>query len=239
MKISRVLGAIALAFIVVGCTAIPEVPYDRMTAGNIKTIGILDPSIPQDASVILATSPGQSFGLVGALVDASLQENRERSFKKMVQAQNFSARDTFMSRLTQRLEMNGYTTAKVSATRPGSNFFSKYPSEMNVDALLDLVVENYGYIAAGVGQSAPYRPRFAAKIRLVRASDSTVLMQDTVIYNAYETYANEAKGVVTIAPNGNYAYPDFNSMEANPEQAVTGLQDAINQSADAIGNLLR
>jgi hypothetical protein len=234
----RVILAVILPLVVVlaGCATTPQIPYDRMTAGEIKAIGIVTPKFPNRATVILATTVGQSFGLVGALVDAGLQEGRDSSFDKMVKAQNFVAQDAFMQRLTETLQGHGYTVSNISAMRTRDGFMDKYPMEPT-DAYLDLVVTSYGYIAAGIGNSTPYRPRFAVQVRLVRASDSSVLMQDTVLYNPY-TPGGETKAI-TISPDPAYEYATFDALESSSEKAVTGLQDAVYRSADAVGNLLR
>lgn len=228
---------VPLFAVLAGCSTLPEIPYDRMTAGEIKSIGIVTPKFPNEASMILATSVGQSFGLVGALVDAGLQEGRESSFKKMVTAQNFVAHDAFMQHLSAALQDHGYTLSDVSAMRRQDNFVDKYPTGSS-DAYLDLVVLNYGYIAAGIGNSTPYRPIVSVKVRLVRAIDSSVLMQDTVLYNPYNAAGGTAKAI-TISPNPAYEFTTFGDLEEKPEMAVKGLEDAIHQSAAAVANLLR
>ena len=237
MKKTLLVLLVPLFAVLAGCSTLPEIPYDRMTAGEIKSIGIVSPKFPNEASVILATSVGQSFGLVGALVDAGLQEGRENSFKKMVQTQNFAAQDVFMQRLSAALQEHGYTLSDVSATRRQDNFVDKYPAGSS-DAYLDMVVVNYGYIAAGIGDSTPYRPMVSVKVRLVRATDSSVLMQDTVLYNPYNVAGGTAKAV-TISPNPSYEFTTFDDLEEKPEMAVKGLEDAIHQSAAAVANLLR
>ena len=222
--------------VLAGCASVPQIPYDRMTAGEIKTIGVVTPKFPNRATVVLATSVGQSFGLVGALVDAGLQDGRDSSFKKMVDAQNFVAQDAFMQRLSETLQSHGYTVSNISAMRTRDGFMDKYPTEP-ADAYLDLVVTSYGYIAAGVSSSTPYRPRFAVQVRLVRASDSSVLLQDVVLYNAF-TPGGEPKAI-TISPDPAYEYETFDALESSSDMAVVGLQDAVYKSADAVGNLMR
>ncbi len=220
-----------------GCATTPEIPYDRTTAGEIKSIAIVTPKFPDEASVVLATTVGQSFGLVGALVDAGLEEGRENSFKKMVLAQNFSAQDAFIQRLSEVLQGHGYAISDVSAERRQDKFVDKYPTGSS-DAYLDLVVMNYGYSAAGIGNSTPYRPIVSLQVRLVRASDSSVLMQDTVLYNPYNAAGGTANAI-TISPNPSYEFTTFSELESKPDMAVRGLEDAIHQSAAAVGNLLR
>ena len=186
MTFRRTIVAIVVAIVVSGCAALPEIPYDRMGAGEIKRIGLIPPSLPKSASVILASSPGQSFGLVGAIVDATLQARREGHFRMFLEDEHFSTQDVFTGRLKQQIEMQGYTVTTVNAIRSGPNFVTKFPMDSDVDAFLDVLVTNYGYISAGVGNDTPYRPQFLVQVRLIRAKDSAVLLQDTIVYNPYK-----------------------------------------------------
>ena len=142
-----------------------------------------------------------------------------------------------MQQLSATLQEHGYTVTDATAQRRQDNFIDKYPSGSS-DAYLDMVVMSYGYIAAGIGDSTPYRPIVSLKVRLVRASDSSVLMQETVLYNPYNAGGGMAMAL-TISPNPSYQFTDFDDLEKMPEMAVKGLEDAIHQSAAAVANLLR
>jgi hypothetical protein len=240
MRNHSIVGAlVAVGLLLSACAGLQEIPYDRMSLGQVKTIGIITPSAPKEASVILATSVGQSFGLVGALVDAGLQANRETHFKAIVAKEQFSAQDVFLVRLKEQLEMRGYMVSDVSAARPSSKFLDKYPDNPGVDAYLDVVVSNYGYVSAGIGSSTPYRPHFLLQVRLVQAKTSQVLMQDTVFYNPVGPYAAGSNKAVTITPAPAYNFVDFDRLEADPHLTVEGLRDAAYQSADMVSSLLR
>jgi hypothetical protein len=239
MKTHSLIGALLVGFLISGCAGLPEIPYDRMSAGQIRNVGILTPSMPKDASVILASSVGQSFGLVGAIVDAELQANRERHFKTIVTQQKFSIQDTFLDRLKEQLQTRGFMVSAVTVARPSAKFLEKYPTAGDVDAYLDLVVTNYGYVSAGIGSSTPYRPLFLMQVRLVNAKTSSVLMQDSILYNPVGPAVGNGQKAVTISPAPMYEFPDFDRLEATPQTAVEGLRDAAYQSADSVGNLLK
>jgi hypothetical protein len=259
MRYGFVPSALAIAFVVTGCSSIPEVAYNRMSAGKIKTIAVPTPSIPSDPSVQRALAPRQKYGMVGTLADTFHANN----LKQLALRHNFSVPDAFLSRLTQQLEANGYRVTNVSTPRSGTGFLENYPNSSGVDAYLDVVVTKYGYTAAGSGSNMSYRPQFHAKVRLVRASDAAVLMQDTVIYNANDSFnvitadsdrANTGLKTVAYEPYGSlndtksadpnaqaaaHAYPHFSEIVANSAHAVTGLEKAAHQSADTIADMLR
>ncbi len=226
---------IAAAMVLVGCASQPEIPYDRAAKAQIRKIGIVTPAFPE-ASVVLLNSVGSSFGLIGALADAGVQSSRDTTLKNLMQQQKFSAPDYFVERLNQGLRAAGYTVAMVPVKRDGSDFVEKYPSGAEpVDAYLDLVTMAYGYIANGVGDSAPYRPRFIVRARLVSAKDSSVLMQDKVLYNPLGPTDN----TVTIPADPALQFKDFDALAASPQIAVKGLRVATEQSAQTIAKLLQ
>jgi hypothetical protein len=223
------------AVMLAGCM-MKEVPYDRET-GGIRRIGLVTPYFNPEPDVHLATSVGQSFGLIGALVDAGIKADRDKRFGRILQQANFSAYEVFVAQLTNDLSARGYEVSLITVRRD-KDFVKDYPvhAPPAVDAYLDLYALNYGYISAGVG-SPPYRPWVWMRVRLVRAKDSQLLMQDTIVYNAVigATYTK----AVTIPPDPAYEYRSFDTLEADPTGSVRGLRAAIEQSALAVGQLLK
>jgi hypothetical protein len=220
-----------------GCAGKPEIPFDRSQTPPVKTIGVLTPYIPDDAGVILASSVGQSFWLVGALVDAGMRASRESTFKQIMTNQGFAARDIITKDLVDHVGALGYAAIQVPVARDHADYLKQYPkaTETAADAYLDVVVGAYGYMAAGIGDSTPYRPAVRIKVRLVRATDASVLMEDLVFYNPLGT----PEKVITIAPDPDYDFADFDALVANPPKAKAGLENAIDQSADTVAKLLR
>lgn len=236
MRFAKLAAAFAALLCVAACASQPEIPYDRSALPNNKTIGLLTPGWSSGPSSVLASDVGRSFGLVGALVDATMQSNRESELNKILVAKNIDINAMFVSRLKSNLESKGFKVVSVDADAKRSKPLKKYPSAIDgVDSYLDVVVPNYGYLAAGIAKDAPYRPWFLSQIKLVRATDAGVLMQDVVTYNTI----GEAKNVVTLSPDPQYAFARWDDVTASPDQAVAGINDAADKSADAIANLLR
>lgn len=234
----KCLRALAVAgALLAGACAAPEIPFDRAHENQIQHIGVVTPKFPNGARVILASSVGQSFGLIGALIDAGMEQARESKFEAVLKQENFSEQDVFLAKLTASLESQGYTVSMISFQRQGSDFAAHYPleAEPKVDAYLDLIVTGYGYIAAGIGNSTPYRPICQVRARLVSAKDSSVLMQDIVTFNPY----GRTDHMVTIAPDPAVQYTTFDQLVADPNGAVKGLQSATEQTADTVGKLLQ
>ncbi len=223
------------------CASAPEIPFDHAANPNIKTIGIIQPYMDKRADVILASDIGQSFGLIGALVDASMKANRDSKFAGLLQAQGVDATAIFLADLKRAVTSHGYAAVDVSATRPKSDLLKTYPPAGTdaVDAYLDVVVFNYGYVASGIGDSSPYRPFVNLRCRLVRAGDGATLMEDTVIYNPVFLARMGSPKAVTIAPDPAFVFVDFDTLMSKPEGVVSGLNAGLANSADAIGTLVQ
>lgn len=240
-RIGAAFAMLSAVAVLGGCATKPEIPFDR-SAANIKTIGILTPAHPDGAVVVLASSVGQSFGIIGALVDAGMRASRESEFNASLAPQNFSFNDATLKSISDRLTASGFVVSDVPVARSGhSDFLKSYPkaADTKVDAYLDVVIVGYGYIAAGIGSSTPYRPVDMMRVRLVRAQDSAVLMEDAVIYNPVGPNPTGVANAVTIPPDPAFTYIDFNALVADPDGATKGLRNCVDQSSDAVVKLLR
>lgn len=234
----RQAAAAAGVLLLAACASTPEIPFER--SAQIKTIGVLAPSLPSGPSVVLASSMGQSFGLIGAIVDATMQANRDSQFDGLMKTDHFVFGDTFKDSLSAQLKGEGYTVMDMPAERKSGDYMEKYPSaDGSVDAYLDIVVVSYGYIASGIGGDTPYRPFVVAKCRLLRASDSSVLMQDAVVYNRVLGQYQPNDKVVTIPPDPKFAFSNFDSLVAYPKDAANDLGVAANETSKAVGTLLK
>jgi hypothetical protein len=235
------LGAeIAALLFLCACAAPPVVPYDRSAAQTNKKIGLLKPGWPSGPVSFLATDPGRSFGLIGALVDAGMQSGRDTDLIALLADQHVEADKLFVSDLTTALEKEGYTVVMIPADNR-TTYLKKYPAATanDVDSYLDIAVPTYGYMAAGISKDAPYRPWLAAAVKLIKASDGTTLMQDSVTYNSLNIMGNTVGNSVTISPDPTYAFSAWSDATADKQKAAAGVSDAVDKSAAAIADLLK
>lgn len=237
MKIIRLGVALVTLVTLAACAGQPEIPYDRTMAPNNKTIGFLTPAWPSSAVSFLASNPGQSLGLIGALVNAGIQEGRDADLKVMLDNQKIDANAVFVTELTANLQSKGFTIVPVAADVKRGGYLKKYPTAGTdkVDSYLDVAVIQYGYLAAGIGSDSPYRPWCESLVKLVRASDGAVLMQDSVTYNSFLDLKNRVK----LSPDPDYAFAKWTDAKADPAKVAQGVSVAAKKTADAIGNLLK
>ncbi|MGQ0697034.1 MAG: hypothetical protein ACT4PZ_02205 [Panacagrimonas sp.] len=218
------------------CASPHHRPYDPVARNNIQTIGLLTPALPDRLSVRLAVHPGQSLGVVGALVAEGEMSGKSIDFTRATQAHGLKCSTTYAHLLTTGLESAGYNVVpwQVWRSRDEYDFLGKYPkSNGTVDAYLDLYSSLVGYTATGV--DTPYRPTIRLHVRLVRARDHKVLYQDEIAYNAF----GDGGGAVTLSPSREFEFNAFEHLMAAPDKAIEGLQTAMRATGDELVRQLR
>src|SRR6185312_707978 len=120
---SRVVAAVALTALsfLAGCAG-PEIPFDRSSVPNLKTIGVLTPDIPEKPTVRLASDVGQSFGLIGGLIDAGMEINRNDKLWAALSQRHFSVKEKLTEDIVVSLKSRGYDAKLVSVDRSKSGF---------------------------------------------------------------------------------------------------------------------
>jgi hypothetical protein len=244
MKIFRTGAVFAALLILAACAAQPVIPYDHTATQANKKIGLLTVGWPAGPVSFLASDPGKSFGLIGALVDAGMQSERDGQLSNLLTEQNVDAQKIFVAKLTASLQAEGYGVVSVSVDAADKNrikYLKKYPAAdaNGVDSYLDVAVINYGYVAAGISSDAPYRPWLNGLVKLVKVSDGSTLMQDSFTYNSLTFQGNANVTAVTISPDPAYAFPKWADATSDKSKAAAGVSDAAEKSASAVADLLK
>ena len=232
----RVVVALIGAFSLSACaSAYVGKPYDRASAG-VRSIALVDDSAPDKASAYEVASVGSNFGLIGALVDAGIQTSRTNAVNEALAGTGFEAETRLEQRLASRLTAEGYTVKTLTNDPRNAKreFLLTYPGAEGADAYLDLTVVNFGYLSAGA--SKPFRPTVFANVRLVSARDTKkVLMDNRIVYNAM----GPQQGVITLTPDPQYAFDNRAALLEDPKRLAAGIEEALNQVADTVAQLLK
>lgn len=218
-----------------GCASTVQRPYDPAVRKQIRSIGLLTPTVPDEIAVRMVVHPGQSLGLVGLLVAARDTGDKTGDFTRTLKARGFRNGAGFEQQIKAGLVAAGYTVRTLPAPRAYSQAFrDQYPaSDGSLDAYLDIYSDLIGYTAAG--GSTPYRPTVNLHVRLVRANDHKVLYQDQIAYNAF----GEGGGAITLTPARGYEFAEFEQLMAQPDKALKGLQLAMRATGDEVARQLR
>jgi len=240
LKMTAAMAAVAVT--ITGCATPtnPELPYDRTQSGNPHVIGLIKPAIPERASspIPVAIPSGIAGLLVGGTL-AVMKSNRDASLDQIAKSNSFSFADQFHSSLVAALTAEGYTVKELDLPRDGMKPIKSdviAGKILGVDAVLDISVTGYGFVAASGSDDAPYRPYVVASVQLLPASGAKAqLMKDTVIYNPY----NNPQNVVSIPPDPRYNFVHFSDIEANPANAIQGMLTAADQTGQTVARLLQ
>ncbi len=230
----RLFAAIGLGLALTACaTPYTPTPFDRDTA-SVESIAVIADTLPEKPTVTQVASAGSSFGLLGALIDAGVDANREGRFKEMLTENGFDPQPMFDAALTESLAEKGYAVEFAAApARARQVLLEKYDGfETSADAYLDIATEGYGYLSAGAGK--PWRPTFVCEVRLVSAADGSTLMQNAIVYNPL----NAREGVINITPDPSFNFRNVKEIEENPEKAIAGMKDAMSKVAQTIASTL-
>lgn len=236
------MAAAMMALALTGCVTIPEQQaFNREAHANIKTVAVLE-TRKTSASVFMLNNPGMSFGLIGGLIAAADEADKEKKFRATMDKAGFDPLAYFKERLTARMSEHGYTlawpqsqveTSKVPREMVGLR--KTYAVEQSTDAQLDVDLGFVGYAAAGAGAGSPYRPTITASVRLVGPDGKQNYYTD---YFAYNNIFNSSKSIVLNADPVKYSYPTFHDLDAAGVDSIEGLKAAIDAVAGEIAHQL-
>lgn len=231
LKLLGLVGALCLS-----ACADPYVatPYDRATA-QVDRMVIIDDALPEKAIAYEVASVGSNFGLIGALVDAGIQAERQDAVNDALREAGFDAEGELETLLMREIGQEGYSVALLpSGARAKRDWLPAHSgAPEGVDAYLDVAVVEYGYMSPGAGQ--PFRPYVWAKVKLVRVSDGTLLMENQIVYNPL----NVVEGVITIPPNPEFFFNNRSALLEDPNRLAAGIEDAMVRVAETSAQLLR
>lgn len=202
---------------------------------RIGKVAVVDDPVPEKMSAAEIASVGSNFGLIGALIDAGVQDSRQDALTGALDTISFDAEDALQTYVVDALAQREIEATLLDGPQRQKHvFLTDYPDAgEDVQAYFDLVLSNYGYVSAGPGQ--PWRPTADAMVRLVSRSDQRVLLENRIAYNTM--YA--PGGVITLTPNPEYAFQNREEMVSNPERLADGLRDALQQVAETAAKLIQ
>lgn len=235
------LVALCIAALVSGCaTPLPkQQAYDRAGHAQVKTIHVM-PMSKVETQVLLLNSPAASFGLLGALFATGQAQSRQERLMAIYAGDPLNPREYFRAELTKDLEARGYAVVWPSLGEPTGikhdnvGLHDKYSPIGDADAILDVNLNFFGFVAGGVGHQSPYRPTASMAARLMSADGKQTYFTD---YFAYNNIFN-SRIAVAIEPDPQYAYPGFGDIERAGKSSEAGLKLALSQLAQKMASEL-
>lgn len=234
----RVLAMVCLTGLLGACASFPTQEFNKSANASLHTIALAPIGMPDKPSVIILNAVGNSFGLIGGIVEATRAANAANELVGELKTGNLDYRTYLPAQITSALQADGYTVIGVDGARAAGEtgkFLTKPPQAAGADATLDIYVSYVGYIAAGA--TTDYRPAVHIEARLLDAKTQKVLFADQVYYNNFSP--NFAKRAITIEPDPKVTFTDRPAMLAAPADVTHGLAGAIDSVAQNLAQQLK
>jgi hypothetical protein len=227
-----------LATLTAGCASFPTQEFNRGASQGLHTIAVAPVGLPDEPSVVILNAVGNSFGLVGAIVEASRASNASKEAVTELSAGGFDYRTYLPGQIDAAVKAAGFEVTVLPGTRSGgeaAKFLTTLPAAPGADAVLDVYVSYLGYAAAGA--KSPYRPAVHLEARLVDPKTQKVLFADQIYYNNFTPAA--AKRAITIEPDPKGVFPDRAAMRAAPAEVTQYLRAAVDAATAELGKQLK
>ena len=224
LSFSRRNLLIAVLPALAGCAAKPIV-LDRQSAARIKRIGLPTIGIPSSPTVSVINAVSNQLGLIGLIAGATVRSNRRDSLARLLATRSFDARALLSAALAAQLAARGMTLVPFAADPTRSDFLPAVPDSPAYDAVLDLYISQYGFIARSDADRDPYRATVSAPVRLVATPGHDILMKDIVDIST-------AEGTAPNTPK--LTFTSFSEVETDPAAGVAALSVAFNDLATGI-----
>ena len=226
---------LSLVLLLTACapSAVSIRPEDK---NSIKTIAILQIEEPQLRMLNLGSGMAAMGAIGGAAIAASSES--ERLFKAL-KSKKFSFRNQLTRDLQQQLKKAGYKTIVVKVPREDTRSLLGDYSKLrikNADAILDVVVTNYGYVTEHFMFSPHWRPEARAFVALAKPMDNKVIYQDAMMYGYHNPFMS---GVELDAPKAFHFAEQEDVFKAGASKIISGLKDASLKIALHSSNTLK
>ena len=224
------LGTLTIA----GCASFPTKEFNKDASPALHSIAVAPIGLPDAPNIMIINAVGNSFGLVGALVEATRASNASKEAVSELSAGGFEYKTYFPA----QIDSAGYQVTMLPGARTGGDaakFLTTPPAAAGADAVLDLYVNYLGYAAAGA--KSPYRPAVHLEARLIDAKTQRVLFADQIYYNNFMPAA--AKRAITVEPDPKAVFADRAAMRAAPAEVTSYLRGAVDAVAAELGKQLK
>ena len=195
---------------------------------------IIDDTLPDRAIAFESASTMGNFGLIGGLLNAGVQASRKDRVNDALDSVKYTPEANFEKFLIEELAASGITASVLEGPdRDKRKLLENYPTApVGAQAMIDVNVISYGYVNAG---NQLWRPFVSADVKMVEAGTGRKLMENRIIYNPIDAQ----NGVITIAPDPQYAFQNREDMITQPERLAAGIDEALRQVAASAVRLMK
>lgn len=215
-----------------GCAAIEKQAFNRSANKSIKSITIIEPTPAEGFGVVILNHPALSFGLIGATIYATEMKTKSDSFDAVMKPLGWSLTDDLVKQLAAQLTAEGFSVKVARIPRESKSLFKDYKSlasdtkwkeQLASDAWLDVATRDPLYVANG--PTADYIPSIGLTVRLVTASDQSLLYREDFFYGF--SFAAPRLEPVVIPADAKHRYTNTDHLKLAPQTTLDGVRDGV------------
>ena len=235
---TRALVIVGLTGLTVACSTFPTQEFNKSANADMHAIALAPVGEPDKPAVIILNAVGNSFGLIGGIVEATRAANAANELTGELKTGNLDYKTYLPAHIIEALQAEGFKVTTVDGARAAGEagkFLTKPPLPTDADATLDIYVSYVGYIAAGA--TTAYRPAVHIEARLIDRKTQKVLFADQIFYNNFSP--NMAKQAISIESDPKVNFQDRAAMLAAPEEVTLGLTAGLDAVALELARQLK
>jgi hypothetical protein len=229
-NITSCLSIAASVLLLTACASpVPKIDAAPGALNGVLTIAVLIAPEPNDYKVMNFGHGGVAFGLIGGLVAAADQQNKQTKLSNKYKAEGVAINATLARELVAALNNAGFA-ASVEQGSWSDNKLALDKFKSDADAVLVITPEIVGFVAAGsANRNNDYQPTISAI--------ATLVGQDRMaapIYRGYHLTGWELRqeGWQYTAPRTTYT--NFDSMFENSQGSAGVMYAAAKLIASSI-----
>jgi len=225
--------SVSILFSACAPSAMSLKPEDKKNINAITIIKVNEPPL----RVMDLGSPLAAGGAIGGAVMA-LKSSAEE-LDEILQKNSFDYGDQLTNDLKEHLEGLGYKVNIINVSREDNTELMKNYNDVDAagsDAVLDVVIQNYGYVTEHFLMSPHWRPEARVFIALADPKSNKVLYQETLMYG----FHNPIMSATDLDAPKEYGFKDKEKLFGSGEDTlIAGLKDSTSSIANHIAMQLK
>jgi hypothetical protein len=222
MKINSIILVVLSTLMLTACASVPNVALDKAHRAPIKSVALLGVSESQNIQVRQIYGVASLAGVVGGLVEGSIQAKRAQQLVQALNDKHIKFGDVIVAELQKDLAQAGITVEYMPDKKPMVAADGKTDDYSAIvtdkDAILNVWFGATGFVDAAQF-SSQYQPWVVVNARLVDPKTRAIIYQKTfqVGYQAPIAHVE----AVTLDPK--YLYGDFDDLMSKIDSGIEGL----------------
>lgn len=214
---------LASALLVTGCaTKFEKQAFNSEAATHIKKITVTQLADLEEYPVIVVNHPGNSFGLVGAVIVAADRAGKTKKLNEALDPTKAKIVSTFYDKAFPALKNIGYDVIAVpiKLNEKTSDIKTMTQKSQGQDASLFI---NFGAAYLAAGTSTDYYPSVALTAELTDTKTQAVLYRESYQYG----YNNGVKEIAYLEAASACKFKDIDALTLNMDVTKKCLFDGV------------